>query len=295
MATANMSILARLKQDGTNAFADAYSSFVLGDDAGKSARIALVLQPQKSQFLHLGMTFLEINGRAYVRTVDPNSEAGLAGIMPRDAVQFAAVYKLEWSNNGDSAKEYALDCDSKGMRISYDELRRMLRDGLDPHHSSFLSPESRWKGPPIPSSINVCVPMVEEDARPLSPFSSDRPKPVVFVFRRTRQRPNTLWNFRLDDECDFASSLIRRLAPTADMDMPSPDTWEGYWAMDRFYHPRMAVGINNRKRNKKTRISRMMIMNERVPQNWLICDLAWQPRHSNAIVRKMWKQPLFEG
>jgi lipid-binding SYLF domain-containing protein len=221
-----MSILARLKQDGTNAFNDAYSSFVLGDDAGKSARIALVLQPQKSQFLQLGMTFLEINGRAYVRTVEPNSEAGLAGIMPRDAVQFASVYKLEWSNNGESAKTYALDCDAKGMRISYDELRHMLREGLDPQYSSFLSPESRWKGPPIPSSINVCVPTVEDEARPLSPFSSDRPKPVVFVFRRTRQRPNTLWNFRLDDECDFASSLIRRLAPTADMDMPSPDTWE---------------------------------------------------------------------
>jgi len=33
-------------------------------------------------------------------------------------------------------------------------------------------------------------------------------------------------SFRLDDEVDFASSLVKRLAPTADMSMPNPDTWE---------------------------------------------------------------------
>jgi lipid-binding SYLF domain-containing protein len=33
-------------------------------------------------------------------------------------------------------------------------------------------------------------------------------------------------HFRLDDECDFATSLIQRLAPTPDMDAPIPDAWD---------------------------------------------------------------------
>jgi len=250
-----MSILARLKQDGANAIADAYSSFILGDDAGKSATRTFVLYPS-GQFLQLGMTFLEINGRAYVRTVEPDSDAGKAGILPRDAIQFAAVYKADlWTsdgsdyenersnnsssnsnnNNNNHANDYALKCEKKGMRTSYDELKRMLREGMDPHqHAAFVSPDSssqyqrKRSSANIPKIINVCGtgPAGEDDVRPMSPFSTRTPKPIVFCFRRTRQRPNTLWNFRLDDECDFSSSLIRRLAPTADMEMPSPDTWE---------------------------------------------------------------------
>ena len=44
-------------------------------------------------YLHidLGITFLEINNRAYVRTVTPNSSADIAGIQPQDCVQFAFV------------------------------------------------------------------------------------------------------------------------------------------------------------------------------------------------------------
>jgi lipid-binding SYLF domain-containing protein len=265
-----MSILARLQQDGANAIADAYSTFILGEDAGKSARIPLVLKPNpRTKRLQLGMTFIEINGRAYVRTVDPDSDAALAGVMPRDAVQFATVYSKQQlhhvdhdgddgggvlANDSESAasidaasqrqEEYALDCETKGMRIGYDELKRLLKDAMDPHQQPvFLSPETSVKGAnhhplrpdgkkPIPKIINLTsvtcgAGNVEDHMRSMSlPFSTAAPKPVVFVFRRTRQRPNTLWNFRLDDECDFSSSLIRRLAPTADMDMPSPDTWE---------------------------------------------------------------------
>ena len=267
-----MSILARLKQDGSNAISDAYSSFVLGEDAGKSARIPFVLRPNSNtKRLVLGMTFIEINGRAHVQTVEHDSEAAKAGILPRDAVQFAAVYDLpqmpdDMENDtasfvGDSSisaqsttatmrcqQEYAMDCEARGMRISYDDLKRMLRDGMDPHlQSAFISPTTSSKAgkrhyshhninsKPIPKIINLTsatcgaassVLMDDLDRRPLSPFSTKAPKPVVFVFRRTRQRPNTLWNFRLDDECDFSSSLIRRLAPTSDMGMPLPDTWE---------------------------------------------------------------------
>ena len=165
-----MSILARLKQDGSNTIADAYSSFVLGEDAGKSARIPFVLLPDpNSKRLVLGMTFIEINGRAHVRTVDPDSEAARAGVLPRDAVQFAAVYDQPQMPNltesdaasviGESSlsalstttavrnqQEYAMECEAKGMRISYDDLKRMLRDGMEPHsQSAFVSPATSNK------------------------------------------------------------------------------------------------------------------------------------------------------
>ncbi|KAL7553335.1 hypothetical protein ACHAWF_018177 [Thalassiosira exigua] len=39
----------------------------------------------------LGLTFIEINDRAYVRTVDPGSAAERAGVQPRDCVQLACV------------------------------------------------------------------------------------------------------------------------------------------------------------------------------------------------------------
>jgi hypothetical protein len=64
--------------------------------------------------------------------------------------------------------------------------------------------------------------------RPLSPFRGETPKPVVFVLRRTRQRSSAGGglNFRMDDECDFAASLIKRLAPTNDVEMSNPDAWD---------------------------------------------------------------------
>jgi hypothetical protein len=31
----------------------------------------------------------------------------------------------------------------------------------------------------------------------------------------------------MDDECDFVASLIKRLAPTNDMEMSNPDAWAG--------------------------------------------------------------------
>jgi lipid-binding SYLF domain-containing protein len=261
-----MSVLSRLQQDSYNAITDAYSTYVLGEDAGKSAILTLIIHPikKKSNRLDLGMTFIEINGQAHVRAVEAGSEADKAGIMPRDAVQFAAVCDFDTYQDdlsalmGDSSVaessnqqnvqflRYALHCEAKGMRISYDELKRMLREGLDPQSNSpFLSPElveknHRYNRPntnrPIPNLIHLSTascgvsPAILTDdhmtAAVTLQYSLAHPKPIVFVFRRTRQRPSTLWSFRLDDECDFSSSLIRRLAPTADMEMPLPDTWE---------------------------------------------------------------------
>ena len=126
----------------------------------------------------LGLTFLEINDRAYVRTVSPNSQAAAAGIQPKDCIQFACVVggpqfeselehiqlrqsMLEGEEVSDKmnspgsvgsqarrksknsrlereelqkqidrlnekAGHFAIDCEKKGMRTSYDELRNFF-------------------------------------------------------------------------------------------------------------------------------------------------------------------------
>lgn len=117
--------------------------------------------------ISLGMTFLEINGRAYVKTVEPGSQADRAGIAPQDAVQFAcfvnsqglfttppATSTTKTNNNKTSsdsvvmlgetshaeklAIQFALEQEAQGRRISYDELRDLLRNGfIDPLQNSF--------------------------------------------------------------------------------------------------------------------------------------------------------------
>lgn len=100
----------------------------------------------------MGLTFLEINDRAYVRTVDPGSAAERAGIQPEDCVQFACVVggtkfdniqmmsspnkASRMDNNMDSehetdrldskARQYVLDCERRGMRTSYEQLRELF-------------------------------------------------------------------------------------------------------------------------------------------------------------------------
>jgi lipid-binding SYLF domain-containing protein len=260
-----MSFFTRFSKEASNAFQDMYGSVCLGDDAGKSARLTLVLKPHanpassKAAKLNLGMTFLEVNGRAYVQSVIPGSHAAKAGVMPQDSIQYAVVFKSEWlaqqldydqqSLGDDSlleelATQHALQAESSGQRISYDGLRKVLAEAIDPTQSAFVSPPSSndgrlpWhRGPPIPSTVNICVTQSDADGfvynnRPSSPFQMEQPRPVIFVLRRTRQRKSLhhmgmlLPGFRLDDECDFASSLVKRLAPTADMEIPTPDTWE---------------------------------------------------------------------
>lgn len=240
-----MSFLKRIHADAVNACQDVYSNWVLGDDAGKSARLTLVLRPtslpmKKSSRhpstharLDLGMTFLEINGRAYVNSVTPNSPAALAGILPQDAVQWAMVCDPELvDDDGVKMEQQVLEMEKAGKRISYKDLRNMLAQAMDPTQAAFLSPSPQqrsnyWTGPPIPSTVNVCVPVPSgDDGHEL--YSGEAPKPVVFCFRRTRQRQVQTISpaFRIDDECDLATSLVRRLAPTADMETPLPDTWE---------------------------------------------------------------------
>jgi len=300
-----MSFLQRISTDASNAFQDVYSHWVLGDDAGKCVLMTLLHKPSHS----LGLTFLEVNGRAYVKTVRPGSAADQAGICPQDAVQLAVLVRPEWvrgssgGGGGDSLNEdnnsdhknqlavrYALSLEKKGARVTYDQLLRLVSESVlndDPAaiRQHFLSPPlhnkeggagdkemSAWNGPPIPSTI--CAPMMSsassldgglppmEDSHmntkaahrqqqrkegvsrsssttsttspeaDASSFPTNRQQPIVFVFRRTRQRQSNEAAgllpaaFRLDDECDLACSLLRRLAPTADMEAPTPDTWE---------------------------------------------------------------------
>lgn len=257
-----MTFFQRFSSDAGNAFADLYSSMILGDDAGKSATLTLVLRPTNLPLrskgpvrIDLGMTFIEINGRAYVKSVAPGSVAEKAGVQPQDAVQYATLFQPEWvmmasediveDSENSIASQHVLALEQKGVRISYDELRRLLAEAMDPTQSAFLSPPTTsgvsytsWSGPPIPSTVNICVPVPVHEGHSRhggkngnSPYSGEMPRPVVFVFRRTRQRKSLhhfgmMPSFRLDDECDFASTLVKRLAPTADMEVPPPDTWE---------------------------------------------------------------------
>ncbi|KAL7517055.1 hypothetical protein ACHAWX_006539 [Stephanocyclus meneghinianus] len=127
-----------------------------------------------------GLTFLEINDRAYVRTVSPTSPAFHAGIQPQDCVQFACVVggpqfssyldsislrqsvieeneaKEQLNSPGNStgsnhrerrrkngrvereelekerrrldekASQFAVECEKRGMRTSYEELRNLF-------------------------------------------------------------------------------------------------------------------------------------------------------------------------
>ena len=119
-----------------------------------------------------------------------------------------------------------------------------------PHNNKTTTPSSAQGGeaqvPDIPA--NVCVPSsrhrqhhnhnsvqhftptvesIQEQAQ-----SQETAPRLILCFRRTRQRkvgvPSHVssWSFRLDDECDFATQLVQRLAPTQDMDLPNPDTWQ---------------------------------------------------------------------
>jgi lipid-binding SYLF domain-containing protein len=210
----------------------------------------------------LGMTFCEVNERAYVRTVDPESEAALAGVRPRDCVQLALVLaggKLEALQEDDRrAVSHALECESGGSRTSYDEMRVLFeRCSLTPRSSSTGSTDK------VSDSIFENSSVSSEEGRKTGYFSSNVTKttqrilsrytptqaheqmdggwmpsslddealyPVVLVFRRTRKRipglsPINVPTFRLDDECERAANLIRRLAPTVDTEF-QPDAWD---------------------------------------------------------------------
>ena len=85
------------------------------------------------------MTFIEMNGRAYLQYVHPQSEAAAAGILPQDAVQYAMLQSRIAQNDSEAWCQEVLGAKQKEMRTSYDDLRS-LGNALDPNQSDFLSP-----------------------------------------------------------------------------------------------------------------------------------------------------------
>ena len=133
-----------LSQDASNVFSDAYGNFVLGDDAGKSARLVLVLKPKLGEDAFIWARRLS---KLMAAPLSNRCNRALAGgarrcALPRDSIQFASLYHTDFDDTEDfgvssdldeSATSFALACEARGLRISYDELRRpLLAQGLDP-------------------------------------------------------------------------------------------------------------------------------------------------------------------
>jgi len=242
-----MSFLNRISVDMGNALLDAYGNLVHGDDAGKSAKLVFVARPRPSLLMSragndvpvsawydLGCTFLEVNNRAYVRSVIPDSLTETAGVQPRDCVQFAAVLAGDLINLKDDevkAVSYALDCEKRGIRTNFDELKEMfagccITDNTDGEEKKNPSVET------LKGVTSACSPNFPDNKPSVSNFGAKYS--VVIVFRRTRKRhhatlgglvPIGIPSFRIDDECDRAAALVRRLAPTVDT-TPDPDAWD---------------------------------------------------------------------
>lgn len=233
------SLWQKWSQDASHAFQDFYSNLVLGDETGQSAKLVVVvnssavtttdsrtkLPSQKHPTLaSLGVTFCEINDRAYVQTVAPNSLASQHGVLPKDCVQYAAVLAEEWKDPlGDDLHEiqqHALEREEAGQRISYKELKNLLQTGVFvQQQSTTLKPRS------VPSMIriasNPCASSSKNAVLENAPPDVPAARPVVLVFRRTTQRPSTslpIWpHYRMDDECDVACQILQSLATSSSL------------------------------------------------------------------------------
>lgn len=210
----------------SNAISDAYGNFMYGDDAGKSAKLVHIIKPKDNK-ISIDMAFLEVNERAYAQTVERDGVAAQVGVQARDALQLAVIMRPGEANippqayqSDEAMKEWALNSERKGQRTNYKELQTILKVGTE-------------EG--IVSS------------------TGKKFYPIVMVFRRTRKRagagvsggpPIGLPSFRLDDECDRAASLIRRLT-LSDEDNIEPDAW------DEIYHDTKELLFGQKQTNDK--------------------------------------------
>jgi len=294
-------MLSRIYHDVKNSISDAYGHFMLGDDPGKGATFACIFRPRRtsadsnnnsliSSKFELGMTFCEVNERAYVRTVDPDSDAALAGVKPRDCVQLALVLaggKLEALQEDDrKAISHAIECERGGSRTSYDEMRVLFErcsivprnfstnalDRLTGVYDSIFESPSSVSSDGGRKTVSISNDVKSTTQRILSryvpnqiaeqtdggwmPSSLDDEAlyPVVLVFRRTRKRiaslsPINTPTFRLDDECERAANLIRRLAPTIDSEF-EPDAWDEIMEnAKQYFNPTASRGLVNNPNN----------------------------------------------
>merc|ERR1719491_1335719 len=90
--------------------------------------------PHSTNFASCGVTYVEINGRAYVHEVEEASNAyRVAGIRAKDCVQYAAVLAKEWEDplggDFDIISTQAMEREESGQRITYEELKRVFLQG----------------------------------------------------------------------------------------------------------------------------------------------------------------------
>jgi len=283
-------IISRTFTELGHSLKDAYGHVFHGDDAGNYTNLVfiaraspvLISSPSNSssnteqkyvEKFNLGLTFIQIDDRAYVRTVEPNSEAALAGIQSQYCLQLAVIPEqcrhLPETQFDHTLCKYALQCEQKGMRTSFDKLRTMFEncivlpeeggkksideifisnDGHQYHdlsnHDSLnvlsatkkkisLSQKLRSTTQGVVGGLGKFSALsMDNICSSFSPAVSDNEVlPIVMVFRKTQKRtlPNNIHvglpSFRLDDECERAASIIRRLAPTVDTKREK-DAWD---------------------------------------------------------------------
>lgn len=259
-----------------NSIKDAYGHVIYGDDAGVHETVIFIARPRPisihdnyTEKYDLGMTFVEVNGRAYVDYVVPNSDADLAGIRPQDCLQLATspAWRFEgFQDYDDQCINYALECEKNGMRTSFDQLREIFEHCTvnQPNQELFvpsrgnsrfdkskrkrtLTQKLRYTTQEVVGrcsslSLNsVCTNLFSPHVTP------DEIHPIFMVFRHTTSRQKTmesshvgLPSFRLDDESKRAADIIKRLLPSSDMGYEH-DAWG-----------EMANGDSNLLLNKKT-------------------------------------------
>eukprot|EP00980_Cylindrotheca_fusiformis_P009657 scaffold2134_cov93-Cylindrotheca_fusiformis.AAC.19 len=245
-------LLSRWTTDASNAMEDMYGTMFLGDDAGDADRRVVILQPPPlllgrrswcagggSNHLNnmmvrntLGLSFVNIQNRAYVLQVEEGSPADVQGVRRKDSVQYAAVLANEWqhplTDDYEDISKQALEREATGQRISYNDLKRILERGSTTASAAdaFLSPPANNAA--VPTTISVD--RASSTAKRRGDLAT--PRPIVLVLRRTRKRsqhnnntnnPNNntirwrrnIWpRFRLDDECDVATDIVASLATT---------------------------------------------------------------------------------
>ena len=255
-----MSLVSRTFTEVGNALKDAYGHVFHGDDAGTHETKVVILSPKKvkvdgiiTQKFDIGMTFLNVNDRAFVKAVEPGSDADIDGIQAQDCLQLAIVLggnsKLDrMQTDKRRAISFGLQCEKQGRRTSFDELKEMFVNcSLNVENAGvemFDSSEDTNRDPKnIPLSRRIrsttqemvgrCAGVtVNKLAIDMPSNSSGRAEyPVILVFRHTHKRyagssPHVAMPyFRLDDECERAALIVRRLAPTADS-KADPDAWD---------------------------------------------------------------------
>ena len=256
-----MSLVSRTFTEVGNAIKDAFGHVVHGDDAGSHETKVLVVHPtpvteygRNTYKYDLGMTFLNVNDRAFVNTVEETSDAARACIQAEDCLQVAIVLggskKMERMRRDDyRAADFGLECEKKGHRTSFDELKALFQycsvgienDSAVEMFDSSKSTVSVSENVPISRRIRTttqemvgrCSGIGDTTLTAGIPsISNDEAKyPIVLVFRQTHKRHvrNTphvgMPYFKLEDECERAALIVRRLAPTIDA-KADPDAWD---------------------------------------------------------------------